>query len=128
MVVLQPGLCRTWSEPPGDVFFRDAAHFKVKAERGEEQSVKTSLNDAMIGNIFCKSMKLPPAYEGGSIYNGNTLITQPTGALEFYTSYGTNDQGFTFSMMHRILFYLYYLFSYRLLKKVYIYTLCINSS
>ena len=67
-------------------------------------------------------------YEGGSIYNGNTLITQPTGALEFYTLYGKKDHGFTFSMVHRILFYLSYLFSYRQLKKVYIYTLCINSS
>ena len=67
-------------------------------------------------------------YEGGSIYNDNTFITQPTCALEFYTLYGTKYQGFTFSMVHRILFYLSYLFSYRLLKKVYIYTLCINSS
>ena len=67
-------------------------------------------------------------YEGGSIYNGNTLITQPTGALEFYTLYGTRDQGLTFSMVDRILFYLSYLLSYRLLIKVYIYTLHMNSS
>ena len=57
----------------------------------------------------------------GPKYNGNPLITQPTGALEFYILYGTKDQGLTFSMVHRILFYLFYLFSYRLLKMVYIY-------
>ena len=56
-------------------------------------------------------------YEGGSIYNGNTLITQPTGSLELYTLYGTKDQGFTLSVVHKILFYLSYLFSYRLLKR-----------
>ena len=54
---------------------------------------------------------------GVSIYNGNTLITLPTGALEFYTLYGTKDLGFTVSKVHRIVFYLSYLFSYRLLKK-----------
>ena len=35
-------------------------------------------------------------YEGGSIYNGNTLITPPTKALEFYAICGTKDQGLTF--------------------------------
>ena len=75
-----------------------------------------------------RHINLNTKYEGGSIYNGNTLITQPTDALDFYTLYGTKDQGFTFSMVHRILFCLSYLFSYRLLNKVYIYALCINSS
>ena len=56
-------------------------------------------------------------YEGGSIYIGNTLITQPTGGLEFYTLNGTKDQGLTFSMVDRIFFYLSYLFSYRLLNQ-----------
>ena len=84
----------------------------------------------LVVNVYVCSLEewLLRKYEGGSIYNGNTLITQPTGALEFYTLYGTKDQGFTFSMVHKILFYLSDLISYRLLKKVYIYALCINSS
>ena len=41
---------------------------------------------------------------GGSIYNGNTLITPPTKALEFYAIYGTEDQGLTFLMVYKTLF------------------------
>lgn len=55
-------------------------------------------------------------YEGDLICNYITLKTQSTNALEFYTIYGTIDQGLAFQMVHKILFYLSYLFSYRLLK------------
>ena len=44
-------------------------------------------------------------YDGGSIYNGNTLITQPTKALEFYAICGTKDQGLAFLMVYKTLFY-----------------------
>ena len=60
-------------------------------------------------------------YEGGSIYNGNTLITQPTKALEFYAICGTKDQGLTFLMVYKTLFYISYLLRYRLLKQAPIY-------
>ena len=36
----------------------------------------------------------------GSIYNGNTLITPPTKALEFYAICGTKDLGLTFLMVY----------------------------
>ena len=48
-------------------------------------------------------------YEGGSIYNGNTLITPPTKALECYAICGTQDQGLTFLMVYKTLFYVSYL-------------------
>ena len=60
-------------------------------------------------------------YEGGSIYNGNTLITQPTKALEFFAIYRTKDQGLTFLMVYKTLFYVSYLLRYRLLKQAPIY-------
>ena len=60
-------------------------------------------------------------YERGSIYNGNTLITQPTKALEFYAICGTKDQGLTFLMVYKTLFYVFYLLRYRLLKQAHIY-------
>ena len=53
-------------------------------------------------------------YEGGSICNEIALITPPTRRLELYTIYGMKDQGFTFRMVHKTLFYHYYLSSYRL--------------
>ena len=53
-------------------------------------------------------------YEGGSIYNEIALITPPTHGLELYTIYGMKDQGFTFRMVHKTLFYHSYLSSYRL--------------
>ena len=53
-------------------------------------------------------------YEGDSIYNEIALITPPTHGLELYTIYGMKDQGFTFRMVHRTLFYHSYLSSYRL--------------
>ena len=46
-------------------------------------------------------------YERGSIYNGNTLITPPTKALEFYAICGAKDQGLTFLMVDKTLFYVY---------------------
>ena len=42
---------------------------------------------------------------GGSICNVIALITPPTHALELYTVYGMKDQGFTFRMVHKTLFY-----------------------
>ena len=62
-------------------------------------------------------------YEGGSICNGNTLITPATNALEFYAICGTKDQGLTFLMVYETLFYVSYLLRYRLLKQAHIYTL-----
>ena len=53
-------------------------------------------------------------YEGDSIYNEIPLITPPRHGLELYTIYGMKDQGFTFRMVHKTLFYHSYLFSYRL--------------
>ena len=53
-------------------------------------------------------------YEGDSIYNEIALITPPTHGLELFTIYGMKDQGFTFRMMHKTLFYHSYLSSYRL--------------
>ena len=41
-------------------------------------------------------LRIQQSYEGGSIYNGNTLITQTTKALEIDAIYGTTDQGLTF--------------------------------
>ena len=60
---------------------------------------------------------------GWSIYNGNTLITPPIKALEFYAICGTKDQGLTFLMVYKTLFYVSYLIRYRLLKHAHIYTL-----
>ena len=57
---------------------------------------------------------------GGSIYNGNALITPPTKALEFYAMCGTKDQGLTFLMVYKTLFYVSYLLRYRLLKQAHI--------
>ena len=54
------------------------------------------------------------SYEGDSIYNEIALITPPTQGLELYTIYGMKDQGFTFRMVHRTLFYHSCLSSYRL--------------
>ena len=48
-------------------------------------------------------------YEGGSIYNGNTLITPHRKALEFYAICGTKDQGLAFLMVYKTLFYVSYL-------------------
>ena len=53
-------------------------------------------------------------YEGDSIYNEIALITPPTHGLELYAIYGMKDQGFTFRMVHKTLFYHSYLSSYRL--------------
>ena len=87
--------------------------------------VKMFLKNFLLVTFTCNKRFLT----GGSIYNGNTLITQPTGALEFHTLYGTKDQGLTFSMADRILFYLSYLFSYRLLKRyTYIHFIWIHSN
>ena len=61
-------------------------------------------------------------------YNGNILITQHTNTPELYTKYDKKDQGYTFRMVHKTCFYLNYLFSNRLLKKVHSYTLNIFSS
>ena len=58
-----------------------------------------------------------------SIYNGNTLITPLTKALEFYAKCGMKDQGLTFLMVNKTLFYVSYLLRYRLLKQAHIYTL-----
>ena len=57
-------------------------------------------------------------YEGGSIYNGKTLITPPTKALAFYAIHvcGTKDQGLTFLTVYKILFFVSYLLRYRLLN------------
>ena len=46
-------------------------------------------------------------YEGGSIYNGNTLINPTTKALEFYAIRGTKEQGLTFLMVYITLFYVF---------------------
>ena len=59
---------------------------------------------------------------GGSIYNGNTLITPPTKALELYAICGPKDQG-TCLMVYKTLFYVSYLLRYRLLKQAHMYTL-----
>ena len=55
-------------------------------------------------------------YEGDSICNeiALRLITTPTHGLKLYTIYGMKDQGFTFRMVHKTLFYHSYLSSYRL--------------
>ena len=53
-------------------------------------------------------------YEGDSIYNEIAPNTPPTHGLELYTIYGMKDQGFTFRMVHKTLFYHSYLSSYRL--------------
>ena len=53
-------------------------------------------------------------YEGDSICNEIALITPSTHGLELYTIYGMKDQGFTFRMVHKTLFYHSYLSSYRL--------------
>ena len=58
---------------------------------------------------------------GGSIYNGNTLITPLTKALKFYAICGTKDQGLTILMVYKTLFYVSYLLRYRLLKQAHIY-------
>ena len=58
--------------------------------------------------------KLFAIYEGDSIYNEIALITPPTHKLKLYTIYGIKDQGFTFRMVHKTLFYHSYLSSYRL--------------
>ena len=63
------------------------------------------------------------SYEGGSIYNGNTFRTQPTKALECYAICRTKDQGLTFLMVYKTLFYVSYLLIYRLLKQAHINTL-----
>ena len=55
--------------------------------------------------------------------NGNTLIIPRTKALEFYAICGTNDQGLTFLMVYKTLFYVSYKLRYRLLKQAHIYTL-----
>ena len=68
-------------------------------------------------------MTAMPIYEGGSIYNGNTLITPPTKALELYAICGTKDQGLTYLMVYKTLFYVSYLLRFRLLKQAHIYTL-----
>ena len=60
---------------------------------------------------------------GGSIYNGNTLITPSTKALEFFAICGTKDQGLTFLMVYNTLFYVSYLLRYRVLKQAHMYTL-----
>ena len=49
-------------------------------------------------------------YEGDSICNEIALITPPT----LNPIYGMKDQGFTFRMVHKTLFYHSYLSSYRL--------------
>ena len=54
--------------------------------------VTRALNIMLSYMLYIKSI----LYEGGSIYNGNTLITPPTKALEFYAICGTKDQGLTF--------------------------------
>ena len=54
---------------------------------------------------------------GDSICNEIALITPPTHGLELYTIYGIKDQGFTFWMVHKTLFYHSYLSSDRLWKK-----------
>ena len=51
---------------------------------------------------------------GESIYNEIAHITPPTHGLELYTIYGMKDQGFTFRMVHKTVFYHSYLSSYRL--------------
>ena len=53
-------------------------------------------------------------YEGNSIYNEIALITPPTHKLELYTIYGMKEQGFTFRMVNKTLFYNSYLSSNRL--------------
>ena len=53
-------------------------------------------------------------YEGDSICNEIALITPHTHGLELYTIYGMKEQGFTFRMVHKTLFYHSYLSSYRL--------------
>ena len=67
-------------------------------------------------------------YERNSICNDNTLIALPSNALEFLTVYETEDQGFTFQIVHKTLFYLANLFSYRLFKKAHIFQyVCFSS-
>lgn len=61
-------------------------------------------------------------WKGDSICTDNT---PPTNSLELYVIYATKDQGFVFRMVHKTLFYCSYLFRYRLLTKVLIYTVCI---
>ena len=53
-------------------------------------------------------------YEGDSICNEIPLIAPSTHGLELYTIHGVKDQGFTFRMVHKTLFYHSYLSSYRL--------------
>ena len=70
------------------------------------------------------------SYKGDSICNDITLITPLTHTLELYTIYRMKDQGLTFPMEHKTLFYHSYLStgSYRRLKKVHVYKLYIFSS
>ena len=84
--------------------------------------------DQLISPFVFATQIVQPLYEGGSIYNGNTLITQLTNAPEVYTICEKKDQGFTFRMVHKTLFYLNYLFRHRLLKKAHSNTLDIFSS
>ena len=56
-------------------------------------------------------------YEGDSICNEIAPITPPTHGLELYTIHRMKDQGLTFRMVHKIVFYHSYLSSYRLSKR-----------
>ena len=76
---------------------------------------KYQQNQQRLCQIFHADIsKLCQRYEGDSIYNEIVLITPPTHELELYTIYGMKDQGFTFRMVHKTLFYHSYLSSYRL--------------
>ena len=56
-------------------------------------------------------------YEGDSICNEIALITPTTHGLELYTIYGMKEQGFTFRLVHKTLFYHSNLSSYGLRKR-----------
>ena len=58
-----------------------------------------------------------PIYEGGSICNENPFITPSTNVLGFYAICQMKDQSVAVIMVHRTLFYLPNLISYRLFKK-----------
>ena len=75
--------------------------------------IMISLNHSHFSLIYF-DMFASQAYEGDSICNEIALITPPTHRLELYTIYGMKEQGFTFRMVHKTLFYHSYLSSYRL--------------
>ena len=68
----------------------DNIHFEYMIHRiypAELHLNKANASDTETA-FLTKTNRFIITYEGGSIYNGNILITQPTGTLEFYSLYG----------------------------------------